>query len=1272
MTSFYTPISAKIPENFTKPTRSFTKHVWLSIFGLLFFIVMYLVLMIWFGRLAYHIFVDANEFGGHFLKYVLAIGFGFLSLFMAKSLILFNKREKDPTIRYITKEEEPLLFDFLYNLSDEAGAPRPHKVFLSNRVNASVSYDLSLINLIFPSKKNLEIGLGLVNILNLGEFKAVLAHEFGHFAQRSMLLGRYVYIAQQIAHKIVNKRDIFDSFLSGLSGFDLRIAWVGWILSILVWSIRSIIEIFFSIVVVAERALSREMEFQADLVAVSLTGSDALIHALYKLQIADEAYQNALDEMNLQLRDKRAVDDMFALQSNYVEKMAKVLDKPTYGKSPSVPETNPENHRIFTSRKYNPPQMWSTHPADIDRENNAKRIYISEPIDNRSSWDLFSDSKKYREEMTDMLIKTAKTKTTDLEIDIAIAQQDKRHFNWLFLDSKYHSAFLHRFPFLNFDTVEEIFEADEDFVITEQSFETLYPKTLNEDVNLLNELLEEREALTISKNESVTLEKRVIWHRGNQIKRRDIDEVIASIEKEEKELRTKLKAHDKRCRLVHVKAAEKLNAEWVYYLKKLTALTHYAEHSITNINDVARKYNNTLSIALADGKVSSSELVEIMNVCNDYHNVLRRIYKHPDSIQLSSELLKNMKIESYKSSFEEFKLPPPSKENINDWTQVVASWANSAIESLQNLRNEALELLLETEDKIKTAYLNSGSLTGSPEKIVTVLEYDKRTPGTERKIQRKLGFWDRFFIGDGIVPSVMKFAVAGGILFASLYYGSYSQKLPVYLYNGLNTYVDVSVDNATYIVPPKSNVDLKLSYGKDYTIVTKTRDGHIIENIDVSADEHSSYIYNVGAAATFVSYPVYYGYEGDYSTDFLGAKRWFPAKGDHVLEEPPSSISTSSSSSGAKRDVVQVYNDMPSNLLSIVEDPKEQNNMIIAHSLWDPPYSEDITSWLHHLNQVENGLDIVSKRLEIYPDELESMRASQDLADSISKVSICEKHTHLSENNPDNANYYYLATRCIEDEKAKNTAFIKGYERWPDHDWLAYASSGVYAENEKWNKAMDAFKVVIEKNKGLANIVGADMLRVNRIVNAMGSDYEFPLMNEDIAYYQALETGNIDGGELNQNYVFYLINEGKLEEAFELSKQFPESEAYFLRLLAASEDSADKVKDRLQQFDAMDGINLNSVWCTIGLNIKKNESYSEYLEFFKPFDFENGFMEKLIDYVKSKNIAAIENHVKDLGIRWKAEAYLMAVVAWNYNIPQKWKSIIDKGLYANEKPYLNL
>ena len=72
----------------------------------------------------------------------------------------------------------------------KTAAPLPHRVFVSHEVNACVFFNQSFWSLIIPAKKNLLIGLGLVNRLNLTEFKAVLAHEFGHFSQNLDAAGR--------------------------------------------------------------------------------------------------------------------------------------------------------------------------------------------------------------------------------------------------------------------------------------------------------------------------------------------------------------------------------------------------------------------------------------------------------------------------------------------------------------------------------------------------------------------------------------------------------------------------------------------------------------------------------------------------------------------------------------------------------------------------------------------------------------------------------------------------------------------------------------------------------------------------------------------------------------------------------------------------------------------------------------------------------------------------------------------------------------------------
>lgn len=267
--NFYPP-GPTVPEGFARPTAAYRRHAWTASTVLLLFVLMYLSLAGWFLLTAWRL--GAAVVNGATEALIGGVSALFLAVFMLKGLFFVKRGSLGKGIE-VTREEQPRLFEFLDRLAHEASAPRPRRVFLSAQVNACVFYDLSVLNLILPSRKNLEIGLGLVNVLSLGEFKAVCAHEFGHFAQRTMAVGRWVYVAQQIAVHIIAKRDALDDLLNWVSGIDVRVAWIGWILRLIVWSIRSLLESAFRLVVLAERALSRDMEMQADLVAVSLTGS---------------------------------------------------------------------------------------------------------------------------------------------------------------------------------------------------------------------------------------------------------------------------------------------------------------------------------------------------------------------------------------------------------------------------------------------------------------------------------------------------------------------------------------------------------------------------------------------------------------------------------------------------------------------------------------------------------------------------------------------------------------------------------------------------------------------------------------------------------------------------------------------------------------------------------------------------------------------------------------------------------------------------------------
>src|SRR5262245_3309561 len=199
--------SNELLSTLAQPTSAYKRRAWLAMAGLAVFVILYFWLAGWFLLTAYRLTFGAEGAREPLLGWLVGGCAAILAFFMLKAVFFVSRGGQSDDVE-ITAAQQPRLFEFLHQLADQAGAPRPYRVFLSARVNAAVFYDLSLLNLVFPSKKNLEIGLALVNCLTLGELRAVLAHEFGHFAQGAMAVGRWVYVAQQIAAHLVARRDL--------------------------------------------------------------------------------------------------------------------------------------------------------------------------------------------------------------------------------------------------------------------------------------------------------------------------------------------------------------------------------------------------------------------------------------------------------------------------------------------------------------------------------------------------------------------------------------------------------------------------------------------------------------------------------------------------------------------------------------------------------------------------------------------------------------------------------------------------------------------------------------------------------------------------------------------------------------------------------------------------------------------------------------------------------------------------------------------------------
>lgn len=759
MSGIYPEGPTCIPTNLSKPRQAYRQRAMFATVGVLLFVGLYLALSGWFVWTAYRLLSTGKDIFFGILS-------GFIAVFLLKALFRVKHNPQLDSLE-VSLQDEPKLFAFLYRLADEAQAPRPHRVFLSPRVNAGVFYDVSALNLFFPSKKNLDIGLGLVNVLTLGEIKAVLAHEFGHFAQRSMAVGRWVYLAQQIAAHIIAERDALDNFLRVLSRLDLRVAWIGWLLSLAIWSIRSLLETTFGWLVIAQRALAREMEFQADLVAVSLTGSDALVHALHRLHAADDAWDRTLRFANSELRNGRRIIDLFALQARLIEQIRMVLNDEKYGQVPPLPAQQPERHRLFQAELTEPPRMWATHPPNLDREHNAKRIYIRAPLDNRSAWSLFKAPKTLRKQVSAQIFATA-TQNTDTKL-AAPPLEDSIHkldlqFDRHYLDPAYRGAYLGRSLTRAVKQPEDLYKAAVDPEKLGQYLAALYPESLSQDLEQLRVLEKEITALEALRDRRLEAPGGIIKHRGKPLKHRDLPTTILNVNKEKIAVQVRVNAHDRLCRTTHHAIAAQLDKGWDVYLIGLSKVLHYAAHTEANLQDIRGYVANVFNVVTADRHVSRRELKRLLTAASELYQILAEIYAQSPELQLDERLLASFEGEAWPAVLGNLELPPPGEGNIGSWLQAIDGWVEHTVSALSTVRLAALECLLASERLVADAYHHSETPVAAPPPSEVPKTYAILLMGSERKLQTRLGWWDRFQTADGFMPSLLRLSVASGII----------------------------------------------------------------------------------------------------------------------------------------------------------------------------------------------------------------------------------------------------------------------------------------------------------------------------------------------------------------------------------------------------------------------------------------------------------------------------------------------------------------------------
>lgn len=213
-----------------------------------------------------------------------------IAWYLIKPLFTFHSSTDES--RYEVKEKDcPDLFALIRDVAKATGNKMPKHVYLTTDVNACVFYNSTSIWAIFlPTRKNLEVGLGLLHGMNKDEVKAILGHEFGHFSQQTMRVGAISYrllliIQDMIEHAQEQQQKAALSRASAsavVKFFHLASGPISVITKITIT--------FYKYVERKNRSLSRYMEFEADAVACRNIGAKPFVSSLCKLPVLSKRH----------------------------------------------------------------------------------------------------------------------------------------------------------------------------------------------------------------------------------------------------------------------------------------------------------------------------------------------------------------------------------------------------------------------------------------------------------------------------------------------------------------------------------------------------------------------------------------------------------------------------------------------------------------------------------------------------------------------------------------------------------------------------------------------------------------------------------------------------------------------------------------------------------------------------------------------------------------------------------------------------------------------
>jgi hypothetical protein len=388
-----------------------------------------------------------------------------------------------------------------------------------------------------------------------------------------------------------------------------------------------------------------------------------------------------------------------------------------------------------------------------------------------------------------------------------------------------------------------------------------------------------------------------------------------------------------------------------------------------------------------------------------------------------------------------------------------------------------------------------------------------------------------------------------------------------------------------------------------------------------------------------------------------------------MFEEPPETLSTSRD--GDTRKVMAAFgHDNPSALLAMLQDHKQQAQVIRTHARWDSSEWHYTAYWLALASSSEGFADIVRARLKADPEDVLTLRAEQDARHDL-RAAVCKRHLALANARPTSINLQYVAARCVDGDAARDEAFTELYAKAPDNGWVAAAMGYTHAGHARWDEAAEALNVARQRVPAMSERFALDTMRLRQMSSDDGYVPSADLLpqSDTLRYYYALQTGKDLQPGIDRAY--HHVARGEIDAAVKEKIKDPQETARVLRLAAASDGASPELVARALALPIEQGIDRATIWTSLGLALRERRDPAPYVTFIRESQDEEA--EKVLAFITSlrasANPADAERLLDGLSIEARGEAYRTALVILGTKAPAEWRRGADRLLFVPERPY---